>query len=266
MNLIYSCVFYNREYIKIFQLLINSYKLSMNDINNYTYLIITEKSFKDDINKICSNLEINYDIWCLDELIDNKLTHNDNCFRSCYSRLYIYDYPNIKKFKKILYLDCDLLIANDLSPIFDLNLDNNLYVVHETCHRYNHCCLFSDDEYKYLDKRKTFSSCIMLFNNNNYILSVMETNMKNIKEFIDKYPSFYPPCFDQPFINKFCITNNLSNNTLLSNYCLIVNPNSNIDIVNKIDSYIICHFATKVGDSKSKLERMNYSFNIVFNK
>lgn len=48
MNLIYSCVFYNKKYINILELLLKSYKMKVKDINKYKYLIITDSTFKYD--------------------------------------------------------------------------------------------------------------------------------------------------------------------------------------------------------------------------
>ena len=263
MNLIYSCVFYNKEYIKVVELLLKSYSMAVKDMSKYTYLIITEPTFKDNIEKICKNLKINYDIWCVniknENLTRNPLTHLDNCFQACYSRFYISDYPKINNFKKILYLDCDLLIANDLSPIFDLKLENLLYVVHEPIHRNNHCFFFSNDEFNNLDKSKTFTTAILLFNNNDFMHNIIKTNLRMMKEFQSKNSRIAPPCFDQPVTNKICIDNNMSNNSILSEYCLNVMGSDTIDKINQINSYIICHFATSVGHSESKLLRMRYS-------
>lgn len=268
MNLIYSCVFYNKKYINILELLLKSYKMKVKDINKYKYLIITDSTFKYEIEEICKSLEINYDIWCVDIinefLMRKPLTYLDNCFQACYSRYYISDYPKINNFEKILYLDCDLLVANDLSPIFDLKLENLLYVVHEPTHRYNHCFFFSDEEFNNLDKNKTFTSAILLFNNNEFMHNIMKTNLKIMKNFQNSNSDIAPPCFDQNFVNKFCIYNNLSNNIILSKYCLNIMPNDSADKVNEINSYIICHFATSVGKSESKLERMRYSLQKIF--
>ena len=38
-------------------------------------------------------------------------------FEACYSRLKIFEYSDINKYDKILYLDYDILITNNLSNI-----------------------------------------------------------------------------------------------------------------------------------------------------
>ena len=118
---------------------------------------------------------------------------------------------------------------------------------------------FSDDEFNNLDKRKSFTTAILLFNNNEFMHNIIKTNLKMMKEFQSKSSRIAPPCFDQPVTNKICIHSNTSNNTTLSKYCLNVMGSDTIDKINQINSYIICHFATSVGHSESKLQRMRYS-------
>jgi len=233
--------------------------MAVKDMSKYTYLIITEESFKDDIEKICKKIKIKYDIWCINIKNEKLLTHVDNCFQACYSRFYISGYPKINNFEKILYLDCDLLIANDLAPLFELKLENALYVVHEPVHRYNHCFFFSDEEFNKMDKSKTFTTAVLLFNNSKYMHNIIKTNLVNIQDFQSNNPSIAPPCFDQPFTNKICIESKTSNNTTLTKYCLNIAPSDTVDKINQINSYIICHFATSVGHSESKFQRMIYS-------
>lgn len=125
MNLIYSCVFFNSDYIKLINLLMKSFVLFGCPKKNYDYLIICDPSFKDQIKNIFVALDLNGQIWCLD------LTSK---FESAYSRLRIFEYPKIANYSLILYLDCDILVTNKLSHIFNLNLEEKLYVLQETCH------------------------------------------------------------------------------------------------------------------------------------
>ena len=261
MNLIYSCVFYNKEYIKIIYLLLLSFIKNVKNKNNYMYLIITCSNFESDIQTICKQLQINYDIWILDKTnelnVREPITHVDHCFKACFSRFYICNYPKIKNFEKILYLDCDSLIANDISPLFDFKLNDLLYVLFEKADRNSHGAIFSDEEFKQLDKSKIFTTAIMLFNNNDFMLNKIKINLINITDFYNNKEKHY---FDQPFINHFFITNKLSDNQVLSKYCLNIDRNDNIEKVNLINNYTICHFSTKVNDHVEKLNRIKYSF------
>ena len=61
--IIYSCVFFNKKYINLINLLLKSYKLFGNSSDNIDYLIICNPSFKQNIQKIFDNLHINGKIY-----------------------------------------------------------------------------------------------------------------------------------------------------------------------------------------------------------
>ena len=121
-NIIYSCVFFNEKYINLINLLLKSYKLFGNYSANIDYLIICNPNFEKQIQAIFDYLNISGKIWCVD--LKTK-------FEAGYSRLKIFDYPNINLYHKILYLDCDILITNSINNLLDLELENKLYTLQE---------------------------------------------------------------------------------------------------------------------------------------
>ena len=120
MNLIYSCAFVKESFVDLVYLLLLSYKL-YGDVE-FDYLIITHPSFIEKIKNIMLLFKIKGKIWLLN--ICEKAA-------SAFSRLHIFKYPEIHNYKKILYLDCDVLITNSLKNIFDVELENKLYAVKE---------------------------------------------------------------------------------------------------------------------------------------
>jgi lipopolysaccharide biosynthesis glycosyltransferase len=101
-NLVYCSVFHQESYLKLLKLLIKSIKL-FGDLNDtMDILVITNKSFKNSVQKILDNNQINGSIFCLPL---------NTLFEAGYSRLYIFDYPEIKKYKKVLYIDTDILVT-----------------------------------------------------------------------------------------------------------------------------------------------------------
>ena len=76
MNLIYSCIFFKKSYIELFELLLNSY--IQYNIYRTKYLIITHESFQSDIEELLNKYTIDYDIWCIDI---------NTIFGACCSRL-----------------------------------------------------------------------------------------------------------------------------------------------------------------------------------
>ena len=57
------------------------------------------------------------DIWTID--LTTKL-------EACCARLQIFNYPKIYKYSKLLYLDTDILVTNNISKIVEFPLENKL--------------------------------------------------------------------------------------------------------------------------------------------
>jgi len=245
--LIYSCVFYNDKYINLINLLLKSYILFGNPSETIDYLIICNPKFENKIQNIFQNLKINGKIWCLD--LNTK-------FEACYSRLKIFNYIDIDLYNKILYLDCDILITNSINNMLDFQLENKLYALKENCHRIYHYEKFTDEEYKLLDKNSSFTSGILLFNNNIIIKNLFSEILKHIKNDIEtSSPILF---FDQPFIVYHAIKNNLYNNQKLIG--LVINNPKNFN------GEIISHFPGGPGHYGSKIIKMtNFMNNIMFN-
>ena len=246
-TIIYSCVFFNEKYINLINLLLKSYKLFGNSSDDVDYLIICNPNFQKKIQAIFDNLNISGKIWCID--LKTK-------FEAGYSRLKIFDYPDINLYNKILYLDCDILVTNSINNILDFQLENKLYALKEYGHRNFHCQLFTDEEYELLDKNSAFSSGILLFNNHKVIKDLFSQILLHIHNHITSDLPI-PICLDQPFIVYHAVKNNLYNNQKLINM-VINNPNN-------FNNETISHFPGGPGHYESKLVKMtNYMRDIMF--
>ena len=243
--LIYSCVFFNEKYIDLINILLKSYKLFGNPTNNVHYLIMCNYEFKDKIQNIFNNLKLNGKIWCL----DLKTKFDAGC-----SRLKIFDYPYLKFYKKILYLDTDILITNSIHNVLNFTLDNKLYTLLEgyTNHDYWGAKFFNNNP-----NCDAFSSGILLFNNHKIIKRLFTKILNHIDNHIkNKLP--IPNVLDQPFIVYNAINDNLYNNKKLINLA-INNPT-------KFNGESISHFPGDVGKYEVKIVCMNnYLNNIMFN-
>lgn len=247
-TLIYSCVFFNEKYIHLINLLLKSYKLFGNSSDGVDYLIICNTNFQKKIQEIFDNLNISGKIWCID--LKTK-------FEAEYSRLKIFDYPDINLYNKILYFDCNILVTNSINNILNFQLENKLYALKEDCHRDHHCKMFTDEEFNLLDKSSAFSSGILLFNNNIIIKDLFSQILLHIHNHITTMLPI-SVCLTQSFIVYHAVKNNLYDNQKLINI-VINNPNN-------FNNETISHFPGEPGHSESKIEKMsNFMNNVMFN-
>jgi len=237
-NLVYTCVFANQEYILLLKLLLQSLKPFKN--KTYDVLVLTHPSFESEILSIAKKENVNIFVHTLNftSSVEAKA-----------ARLDIFDLPFMYRYKKILYLDTDILINGDLNDIFSIKLDDKLYVVKEG---YIECQywggkLFDFENNPNIDRKTPgFSSGIMLFNKCDTIKCLFKT----IHDHLFKYhkQNNLIGYVDQQFINYHTILQNLHNTELLSPIC----TNSPGHVLN----FYILHFAGSHGTVLNKYNVM----------
>lgn len=241
-NLVYMCVFYNKDYIKLLDLLLKSLTFYC-DTYNFDILIMTTPEFESDIYEICKSLNI----YCLVYTLPLS-----TIFQAACARLSIFDYDYISAYNKILYLDTDIIIKAEVSPIFNLPIKDLLYGLG--------CGNISSPSFgsQFFDFSKIdgatvgLNSGTLLFKNSLVIRDLFSRIRGHITAFTDSKLG-EPYCMDQPFINYHSIVNGLSNTTLLEPYISLYEGN---DSVTNYDTSIICHFSYPIGNFAHKYERM----------
>ena len=243
MNCIFVCIFNHEKYIDMFYLLLESIFIFGNLDDNTNILIYTSTNF---MNKIKKSHLFNEKIFF--EINDE---YND-VDKACKSRLDLFNLPSITKYNKILYLDTDILVKDNINPIFDVCKEDILYVLEEgefySDVDYWGKSLFGDEIIKYQDKT-AFTSGILLFNNCDTIKDLFN----KIKDDIFKIGHHFS-CFDQPYIVYNAVKYNLYNNTILKSF--VVNNDHNI-----FSDKIIHHFPGWPGFYEHKIHAMKYFLN-----
>ena len=246
MNLIYICVFYQETYIDLLKLLIQSISIK-GCINKDTthILIITSPNFLQKIQTVVKDfiLPIKYFILDLTTLME----------ASC-CKLNIFDYEEINLYNKIIYLDTDVLINNDLNLLFNIDIENNkLYALEEeTINGPNHGSMFFDFS-KYDRNISAYSAGVFYFINSSDIKILFDDTRKHIKIYCYENNNSIPICLDQPFLvyNSFC--QNKYNNKLMKSYM-----ENNPEFIN---NKIIYHFPGGPGHYSSKISKMTNFWN-----
>jgi FkbM family methyltransferase len=222
----------------MFFLLLESIFIYGNLKENESLLIYTSTLFMNMIKQshLFNDTKINF------EINDNY----NNIDKACKARLDLFKLPSIQIYDKILYLDTDILIKNDISLVFDVCKEDLLYVLEEG--EINNDCwggvtLFGNEIKNYNDI-SAFTSGILLFNNCDKIKDLFN----KINEDISKRPHNFS-CYDQPYIVYNAFKYNLYNNKILKS--LAVNNDANIH-----SDKVIHHFPGGPGSYQGKIEGM----------
>lgn len=246
MNCIFCCIFNQTQYIDMFYLLLESILIYGNLGDNTKILVYTSSIFMNIIKKshLFNNKIIDFEI-------NDTYTNLD---RACKSRLDLFNLGSITKYNKIIYLDIDILVKDDINKVFDVCKNDILYVLEEgeinSVWDYWGNTLFGDEVINYTDKT-AFTSGILLFNNCENI----KTLFNKINEDIANRP-YHFICYDQPYIVYNAFKYNLYDNKILQS--LVVNNDFNIH-----SDKVIHHFPGGPGNYYHKLVSMNTFLNSI---
>lgn len=241
MNLIYICVFCQESYINLLKLLITSILMKGN-INKETtdILIITSPSFQPLIQKELEliDLPIRYYILDLHTLME-----------ACSCKLKIFQYNEIDKYEKILYLDTDVLVNSDINILFNTEIPSDkLHALEESYigHEYSGGIFFDLKAfYKYTP---AFSSGVFYFINSISIKKLFEDTNIHIDNYM-RENNEPPGCLEQPFLIYNSFIQDKYDNQFMKKYL-----ENNPEKVN--EDIIIYHFPGCPGEYNSKLSKM----------
>jgi hypothetical protein len=233
---IFICVFNNEKYLLLLELLLDSILLYGNLSDKIDIVVYTSTHLSHKIK------EFGYDI---------KTAINDNynsVYDACKARLDVFDIPLLSTYKKILYLDTDIIIKGDLNKLFELDTRDILYALEEGDIFNDNWggILFANDIGDFCDKEDLsgFTTGILLFN----YCDSMRFLFSQIKQDIMNRPVILS-CFDQPFIVYNAFRYNLYDNKVLKAFAVNNNRDANSD-------KIIHHFPGWAGIYENKIEPM----------
>lgn len=235
---IFICVFNNSNYVNMLYLLLESIFIHGNLNSTTDILIYTSTDF---MNTIKSSHLMN-------EKIKFEINDNYNTIDlACKARLNLFNLSSISNYSKILYLDTDILVKDDINKVFDVCKEDILYVLEEGCidHETDYWgkSLFGNEINNYSDK-SAFTSGVLLFNNCEKIKDLFN----KINEDIINRPHDFA-CYDQPYIVYNAFKYNLYNNQILKS--LVVNNDHNIH-----SDKVIHHFPGGPGIYQHKIDAM----------
>lgn len=243
---IFMCVFGKLKYVEMSYLLLESLFIYGNLDENTEVLIYTSTEYMNLIkesNLYCEN-KIKFEINDLYKTVEE----------CCFSRLDIFKLKSSLNYDKILYIDTDILIKDDINKVFNICNNDILYVLEEGA--INHDgefwgkTLFGNELHNYEDKT-AFTSGIILFKNSSQIKILFNKIIDHFKNF--KYNgSFY----DQPYIVYNSFKYKMYNNKLMKEFC--INNDTNIH-----SNKVIHHFPGGPEYTPVKIQTMRNFLNSI---
>ena len=254
---IYFCVFYNAKYIDLLKICLSTLKISCN-LTDIDILILTDAAFIPALNTLKDEIAIQIKLFAK--------PFSESIFAAACARLHIFDTdiaPLLKGYEKILYLDTDIIIQKDLSPLFLTKFTNDHICALEesTIANENFGSVFfelSEYEEEKVDwTLKGLNSGILLFYNNANINALFQKTIDDIEYWTGgtkKTENDIPYCLDQPFLSYRVIKENKFERTVLQSWGALFNFNG---IPANHEEIAICHFSWPIGDFEHKYLRMH---------
>jgi hypothetical protein len=242
-NLLYFCVFYNKDYFQLLSLLLKT-MIFYSSLDTFDILVITSPEFQTEVKNICLNLNLNIQIMTCDFT---------TIFQAACARLFIFDYPGLDGYEKILYLDTDIIIKGDLTKIFELPMEKDVLYALESGNIQSPsfgCQFFNFHQTD--PSLSGMNSGTLLFKNSTVIRDLFERIRTHVNQYTQSGLDI-PYCMDQPFINYHAIKGKLYDNKLLNPHVSLFEGN---DEVNNYATSSICHFSFPIGNFSHKFHRM----------
>ena len=241
-NLVYLGVFFNKDYIELLKIFLVTVKLYSN-IDSIDFLVITSDDFVPMMNELSTTVGIPLKTMVIDTA---------RLAGGAFARLYVFEYPNIMLYDKILYLDTDIVIQGDLMNLFNETIDDKIYGLKEgTIEHEIHGGWWFD--FSTIDKNTIgINSGILLFKPSETMKSLFSDIITHVDELKNKS---MPQCADQPFVNYHFIKANKYDIELIDKHCLIycIDPPPP---PSEPTSVVVCHFVWPIGNAKHKMGRM----------
>lgn len=186
------------------------------------------------------------------------------------NKLLINRFERLNEFKKILYLDCDVICIKDIGQIFDNELNaNKLYVVRNDFNKIQSFCAMSHGLMYLTDKDARFiidNTDVVPFNAGQFLFlntEKMRAHFNNVRWLINVWPGFY--FFEQSFMNHYFALNGLTDQNLLAQYVSLIDTFKPDIVKTRIRAPIVTggtNTACPITEEQAHTTIKKYSFNI----
>lgn len=194
-NLIYFTIFNDPTFVVVLDIFLKSIK-KYSDISKFDILILTDDATKTLLSNIDGLVGFNVDYFLLPRV-------NDPVTASV-QKLRIFEYNKLNDYKKILFLDADIVCFDNINKLFDLNISEDKLNVVEveggSPVSPNHSLrYFTEEELDYIlqNKIRPFNAGHFMFINNERMIE----HFKNVYWLYNVWPGSY--FYEQSFMNYY---------------------------------------------------------------
>lgn len=247
-NLVYYCIGGKGQYFQFLEWSVDSILKHTKDLNNIDFLFFCPQEWVSNIEKLKKQNNVNFYY----EIIPNT----EDGVEVAMHRLRIFDFSKIKNYKKILYIDSDILCFKDLNGLFDKEIEHERFYAVKNCgnhktfkpHFFTHSIIdFNEATANLLQEKNQVpmnTGQFLILNSNK-----MEKHFQNIRWLHSTWPLKY--FFEQCFFNHYFCTSFLSNTQTLED---VVYLQDNREILTKehTEKYTLIHFVGPPLDGQTK--------------
>jgi len=222
-------------------------------------------------------------------LLDDKniffmTVKSDPLFFAASNKFLIYKYENIEKYDKVLYLDCDTVVVNDINYLFKEKMLENKFLVTPYTQSYGYTFMYCDwhggtlfedvFKQKIIKKFKKYqigeydpiknNDKTLAINSGIFCFKVTDINLKIFDEMYNHCIFDYNHnkrnfCLEQPYLNYHLHESNLHHY-----YNFILNDNE-VNL-SEIYKYYVVHVLSGIGASVMKVNKMKIILEFIKDK
>ena len=247
-NLIYYSVYFDNGYVELFELSLQTI-IQNSKLKNIDFLVITDEATQELIKKTDVYKNVNINFLITDTPTDGVEASKNKCL--------IYNYEKIDNYKKILFLDTDIVCIGDMNNVFNKTIQPNIiysarpststYNTHKSI--YHGLSFYTDEDIKYLtdNKQLPFNAGQFLFVNS----KSMRNHFNNLVWFMKNWPGEY--FFEQSFMNVYFCKNKAADFEGINENVAVLN--TIVDLKHNITKKTcLIHFTAPPLDASKKLK------------
>ena len=257
-NLIYYVVYGNKDYVSLLNLSILS--LTKHSDVDCDLLIITDEETKSTLESFPVIKELMTNANTSKNIKFYITSHCTDGVEASMQKLEVFNFVDIFNYNKVLYLDCDILVKNNISNIFNKEIEpNKFYTAHNTHLSYESFLTpqhgFECLSHNFVKKMEQTNQ--MPFNAGQFMFAptvAMKQHFNNIKWMISEWTGEY--FFEQCFMNYYFCEAQMTDLSVLQEHTkfILTIENSNIDL--KENNTTLLHFIAPPLNGKYKLNHI----------